>query len=237
MEGDKAYQNLNVFEELDNFVGWMYSQIKPFLKGNILELGSGIGTYSKKIIDDFPRSKIILSDIDRQYLEILQKRFKEEKNITIKKIGLEDPTDFRLDNLEINTVFAINVLEHIKDDIAALNNVYNVLERKGRFVFVVPTHKFLFNSLDQAVGHCRRYTKKTIIEKISKTPFTIRRIFYFNFLSMFVWYGHGNVFKRKVINKTLAKLLDRVIPLLKFLENHILRKKMGISLVVVLEKK
>ena len=46
-EGDKTLENLH---NASRFTDWMYAQVKPHLKGDILEIGSGIGTYSEKII-------------------------------------------------------------------------------------------------------------------------------------------------------------------------------------------
>lgn len=54
---------------------WMYEQFKDHIRGDILEIGSGLGIYSEKLVHDFPSSKIILSDISQEYVNSLKPRF------------------------------------------------------------------------------------------------------------------------------------------------------------------
>lgn len=232
-EGNK---NLSIIDKFPNFTNWMYSEIKPYLTGDILEVGSGLGTYSEKIVKDFKNSKIILSDIDYKYLKELKVKFKHKKNITITKLDLSNFHDFKKLNQKLDSVFALNVLEHIEDDISTLNNIYKILRKKGKSIILVPAHKFLFNCIDSSIGHYRRYSKKEIIEKISKTKFKIKKIFYFNFLSIFGWYINGNILKKKIVNENAIGVLNKIVPFLKFFEKYILMKKIGISLIIILEK-
>ena len=227
-------QNLDVLDKIDNFTNWVYQEIRPFITGNIFEIGSGRGTYSKKIIKDFTGNKIILSDIDQNYIKELGQF--ENKDVSILKVDISCKEDFRNIKIPIDSAFALNVLEHIEDDVHAMNNIYDSLRIGGKFIILVPAHKFLFNCIDSSVGHCRRYTKNEIIAKVSKTKFKIKNLFYFNFLSIFGWYLNGHVFKKNVINKSAACILDKLIPLLRIIEQYILRKRIGISIIVVLQK-
>jgi phospholipid N-methyltransferase len=87
-EGD---QNLKILAGANKFTLWMYEQIKPYLKGHILEIGSGRGNYSKLIIKDFANNKITLSEIDENYIADLQKTF-PQANVTTIKLNLEKKT-------------------------------------------------------------------------------------------------------------------------------------------------
>jgi len=169
---------LKILDKADRFTDWMYGEIKLFLKGDIFELGSGFGTYSKKVINDFPNNKIVLSDIDEGRINKLKEL--QSSNVSVSKIDISDRKDFEKIKASIDSAFALNVLEHIEDDISALNNVYDILSPGGTFVILVPAHRFLFNCIDKDAGHYRRYTKKSVSESISKTGFKIRKMFYFN---------------------------------------------------------
>lgn len=227
-------ENLEILSRADNFTDWMYLEIKPFLKGNILEIGSGTGTYSKKIINDFIDKKIVLSDIDDDYIVDLKKY--ENDRVFVYKINFENEKDLKNINISIDSVVALNVLEHVRDDVRALKNIYNKLASGGRLVVLVPAHKFLFNSIDRGVDHYRRYSKKDLLEKISQTGFKIKKISYFNFLSIFGWFWTGNILKRNAINERAVTFFDKLVPFLRFFEKYLLRNKMGISLIAVLEK-
>lgn len=237
MTDDFAHQmglNLKILDKANNFTDWMYDEIRPYLKGNIFEVGSGQGTYSRKIIKDFPNSKIVLSDIDKDYVGKLG-RF-ASRDVAVLDVDISKKEDFKKIKFPIDSFFALNVLEHIEDDLSAMNNVYDALRPGGRFIVLVPAHKFLYNCIDESIGHYRRYTSADMLEKVSKTKFKVKRLFYFNFLSIFGWYLNGNILQKKVINEGAVGLLNKLVPILKFFETYILRKRMGISLIVILEK-
>ena len=227
-EGDEI---LLALEESKRFSDWMYSEVKPWLAGSILEIGSGRGTYSKKIIADHPRSKIILSDIDPTYLKQLASRFHGEK-IKVMKIDLSK----RFNAPKVDCIVALNVLEHIENDEQALKNIYQILNPKGRFIMLVPAHTQLYGSIDKAAGHYRRYDHTSLILKASKAEFRIKSVWYFNFLSIFAWYLNCKILRRKTVSTKAMRIFDVIIPVLKPFERIILRKRIGLSLIAVLEK-
>lgn len=213
----------------------MYGEVKPFLKGNILEVGSGVGTYSKKIIKDYSSNQIIFSDIDKEYVQKLNNDYITNPNAKAIQLDLNKPTDFEKIDKRIDSVIALNVLEHVEDDVTALENIYELLEPGGKFIVLVPAHKFLFNCVDTSLGHFRRYTKKELIKKISRTKFRTKKVYYFNFAAIIGWYVNGNIFKKKISEGSVS-LFDKFVPFFKFFEKYIIRKKMGISLIAILEK-
>ncbi len=116
-------------------------------------------------------------------------------------------------------------------------NIYNILKKNGKFVLLVPAHKFLYNCIDEAIGHFRRYTRKAIESKIAQTNFKIGSLFYFNFLAIFGWYLQGNILKKTQVGTGKMKLFDSLVPIMRFVERYIILRKLGISLTVILEKK
>lgn len=232
-EGNK---NLLTVNSADRFSNWMYDEIKPHLQGNILELGSGIGTYSEKVVRDFISSTIIVSDVDREYVRLLKEKFKANENVITSRIDVVNRKCFSNIGLKVNTVFALNVLEHIEDDVGALNNIYDFLETGGRLVILVPAHSFLFNCIDRAVGHYRRYSIGLMRDKIKQTKFKIEKMFYFNFAAIFGWYINGNVLRKALINENAMGLYNIVVPMVKTIEKHVFFRRIGISLIVVLTK-
>ncbi len=231
---EKGDVNLDLLSKADNFTNWLFDTVKPYLGGTILEIGSGRGTYSKLTIDSFPGSKIILSDIDIKYVEQLKSKFASER-VSVVRLGLENKEDFK--NLtNVDSVFALNVIEHVEHDVDAINNIYEILNPGGRLILVTPAYKFLFNCIDKTVDHYRRYTKKEMLEKVAQTKFKVKSLFFFNFLSILGWYWNGTIMKKEILNENALKFFNFLVPVLKFIEKYILRKTIGLSLVVVLEK-
>jgi len=218
-----------------NFNNWMYEEIFPVLHGDILEIGSGLGTFSEKIIKDFPNSSITLSEISTNYLEMLKKKFQSQK-ISIFKLELNSKTDYdKIGYEKYDSIFALNVLEHVKNDEFALEQLYKMLKRNGKLVLLVPCHKFLYNKIDENVGHYRRYTKNELKSKIFKTKFKIEKMIYFNMLGIIGWYINGNLFHDSEVNPSAAKLFEKIVPIEKFIEK-IFGRPTGLSIICYLKK-
>jgi ubiquinone/menaquinone biosynthesis C-methylase UbiE len=232
--------NLEIISENYRFNDWMFRQISKGLRetnGNILEVGSGLGTFSDKIIQcNSPESKITLTDISDKYLRRLKEKYSAHKNVTVCRLDLNNGEDYgKIGYGMFNFIIALNVLEHIKDDQFALQELYRMLERDGILVILVPCHKFLYNVIDVNVGHYRRYAKKELLEKVSMTHFCVERISYFNMLGIAGWYINGNLWKEPRINRVASKWFDRLVPVLEYLD-RVTFNITGLSLICYLKK-
>jgi SAM-dependent methyltransferase len=231
-----GHENLESVSQMARFNDWMYRQISPGLRGNVLEAGSGIGTFSEKIIRDLPYSQVTLTDISPFYLNELEKRFSGNSNISVCKLDLNCEADYDLVGYaKFDSIIAMNVLEHIEDDVFALRQLYKMLKKDGMLIILVPCHKFLYNVIDTQVGHFRRYTKKDLESKIRNSQFTIDSIFYFNLLGIIGWYMNGSLAKNPKIDGVAPRIFDRIVPVLTYLEKLLL-KKIGLSIICYLKK-
>jgi SAM-dependent methyltransferase len=235
-----GHANLEIISESYRFNDWMYRQVKKGLKksiGNVLEVGSGLGTFSERIIQDMPpTSHITLTDISVRYIQTLRDRYLSRKNVSVNRLDLNNKEDyFKIGYEKYDSIIALNVLEHVKDDEFVLHELYKVLKKGGTLVILVPCHKFLYNVIDTNVGHFRRYAKKELRDKINHTRFNEERMHYFNMLGIVGWYINGNVCKTARINPIASKWFDKLVPLLDFLE-RITFNKIGLSLICYLKK-
>ena len=229
--------NQQIFSEKgNNFYNWIFEEIKPYLRGNILEIGSGVGNFSKILLENFPDNQLILSDFDKYFLSMLSKKYSKNDKIIIEYLDLNNIEIFKNNNYKIDTCIAINILEHIDNDIKALENIYNILEPDGKLILLIPAHKFLYNIIDKDIGHYRRYTKKEIIKKISLTSFNILNIYYFNFIAIFGWFLNGKILKKSTINENALGFYNKLIPLSKIIDKYVVFKKIGMSLILILNK-
>jgi SAM-dependent methyltransferase len=231
-DGDLTLESLDGAE---SFTEWMFEQVRPELGGTILEIGSGRGTYSHKVLRDFPDNRIILSDIDGRYLEQLRSQFPAAR-IDVLCIDVENAADFARIAGPIDSAFALNVLEHTRDDRRSLRNVYDILRPGGRFVVIVPAHPILFGTIDRGVGHTRRYTKLQLMDALAGTAFRIKRVYYFNALSVPGWFVAGRILNMSSVSPAAMSVYARLVPLMRIVEKHVLRRRFGLSLVALLEK-
>lgn len=77
-------------------------------------------------------------------------------------------------------VTMFDVLEHIKDDVRALQVVNQKLKPGGRIVLSAPAYMWLWGQQDVVNQHCRRYTKGELREKLQAADFMTERMTYFN---------------------------------------------------------
>ena len=225
----EGWETLDAIAEADKFNEWMYRTIKPYCSGNILEIGSGIGNISKFFIDN--KADITLSDIRPVYCDVLKKKFPEALDVI--EMDLTHPAfDTEYSRLigKYDTVFALNVVEHIKDDRLAIGNCYKLLKTAGKLVILVPAYAALYNRFDRELEHFRRYTKKGLNSLLISSGFTIQHSQYFNFMGIPGWYISGKLQKNKTIPKGQMSLYNKLVPLFKLVDKIVLNK-VGLSVI------
>jgi glycosyltransferase involved in cell wall biosynthesis len=135
----------------------------------------------------------------------------------------------------VDSILCSNVLEHIKDEHAALRNMHAVLKPGGRLVLVVPAGRWLYGSMDRVLGHCRRYTKPEVTQQLTGEGFVVEDVFSMNKPGVLGWFMNGKVFQRKTLGKIQMKLFNALVPVFKILDPIL--PWTGLSLVVVARKR
>lgn len=231
-----GYATLESIRNAQHFNFWMYATIKKFLTGNILEIGSGIGNISFFLLED--KFDLTLSDIDSEYLKILRNQFCNYPNAKgFFKIDLECKSfekEYADKEGKFDTIFLLNVLEHIKDDYKAIENCRYLLKPQGTLIILVPAYKFLYSELDKQLGHYRRYTSKSLSSLFSPERFTTETLFHFNSLGVAAWLWN-KVFNKSGITKSRMLLYNKLVPIAKFLD-VITFKRTGLSVIAVARK-
>lgn len=229
---------LDVISEADRFIEWMYFTIKPYCSNKILEVGSGIGNITEFFLED--QFELLATDLRKNYCSYLNNRFRDYPSFAgAEQMNLVDPDfekKFKDQFNQFNTVFALNVVEHIEDDTLAISNCKKLLKPKGRLIILVPSYQVLYNSFDEQLGHFRRYTINTLASLFENTNFDIIHKQYFNFVGIIGWFFSGRLLKIKQIPRNQMKLYNRLVPFIK-LADRILFHSMGLSVIVVGEKK
>jgi SAM-dependent methyltransferase len=123
---------------------------------------SGIGR-------EFPSLKLSGSEIFTQGLAFAKQRLP-----TIELFQM-DACRIPFDD-EFDVIGAFDVLEHIENDEAALEQMFEAAKRGGGVIITVPQHPFLWSRVDDYSFHKRRYTRKELMNKLGRTGFTVCRI-------------------------------------------------------------
>lgn len=143
----KGHANLEIISESSRINEWMYKRIKTGLKertGNILEGGSGLGTISEKLIQDMePSSHITLTDISVRYVQLLSIKYSSFRNVSVFRMDLNSREEYsKIGYEKHDSIIAINVLEHVRDDRLVLNEIYKLLKKAVYWLFFFPVINF-----------------------------------------------------------------------------------------------
>ena len=77
---------------------------------------------------------------------------------------------------------AFDVIEHIDDDVAAVNALAACLKPTGTLIVAVPAHQWMWSSHDELNHHKRRYSKRSLRKLVEGSPLKLQSIGYFNSL-------------------------------------------------------
>ena len=234
----EGHETLDVIAEAENFNRWMYSTIKPYCKGRVLEVGSGVGNISAFFIQD--GFKIYLTDIRDNYCAELKRKFSAEPNVIgVENIDLVDAdfdTKYKHHLGSFDTVFALNVIEHIENDGLAIANCKKLLTQNGNLIILVPAYQWLYNNFDKELYHYRRYTAKRMSALFTKSEIPVVRSFYFNTFGIAGWYFSGKMMKKKIIPRNQMRFYNAIISIAKWLD-YVVLQRIGLSAIVVGKKK
>jgi SAM-dependent methyltransferase len=229
----EGMETLEAIAGAPRFNRWMYEVTSRRLTGRILEIGSGIGNISEQYLQDGRR--LMLSDIRDNYCEYLEEEFSDKPSFEgVRKIDLVHP-DFDRVYVDLlgsfDGVFALNVVEHIQDDVQAIANCKKLLRKGGRLVILVPAYQALYNEFDRALEHYRRYTEGGLRRVFEANEFKIVHAQYFNFAAIAGWWFSGNVLKKKTIPTGQMKIYNALVPIFRVVDK-VVGNKVGISVIV-----
>jgi SAM-dependent methyltransferase len=212
------------------FTNWMADTIRPYIGERVLEIGAGIGNLTVNLT---PRLLYWVSDINPHYLHELKKLQETRPYLHSSLIDLTAGHSFP-NGHKFDTVICLNVLEHVEDDREALRNIWKALEEGGKAVVLVPQGLGLYGSLDQVLGHFRRYSREQLASVAGSAGFRVHRILDFNRAGSPAWWLNGKVLKRSTFGLFQIKVLNLLVPLFKRIEKWI--PFPPLSLIAVLEK-
>jgi SAM-dependent methyltransferase len=227
-------ETLDVVGQAQRFNRWMFETIKPHCAGHVLEVGSGVGNMSKFFME--AGMPIMLTELRTHYCNKLGELYNGDPSLLgIRQMDLTDPAfETKFADLlgKFDTVFALNVVEHIEDHDLALLNIKKLLKTGGKLIVLVPAFQALYNKFDTELGHFRRYTRTNLGELFKRTQYDIKHQQYFNAAGMPGWFVSGKLQGNKSIPSGQMALYDKLVPVFK-VGDLFLNRLMGLSTITV----
>jgi len=213
-------ETLTTISDSHRYNEWIYEQFKEHLSGCVLDIGSGIGDIAKHYVQQQGVDKVILADYSEDMVVRLREKFGRSEKFAVLKMDIVADDCFALvPPQSVDVITCSNVLEHIEDHGAVLTKMRKLLKPGGKLLILVPALPAIYGTLDRLVGHCRRYTKKSLRNALETSGFTVERQFYMNMFGVVTWFMAGRVLRHQKFDQDACRALDRLVPALRFLES------------------
>lgn len=224
---------LDLFARAENWKRYYGSLIRQYLGQNVLEVGAGIGGTTEALCDGAQEKWLclepdpnLLRQIDAKIKAGILPAYCQTEERTIQNLK----PDSRFDSM-----LYIDVLEHIEDDQAEMMAASKLVNPGGAIIVLAPAHNYLFSPFDQAIGHFRRYDKKSIAA-LQPPGMEIEKLVYLDTVGLLT--SSANRFILKQSYPTLTQILfwDRYVITLSRLIDRVTSYKLGKSVLCIWKK-
>ncbi len=225
--GDSLEPTLESLDGADQYASWIESKLAPHLRGEILEVGAGLGTFTERLTR---YGRVVATEKSPQSLAALQQRFAGRTDIEVRSAD-DDLADRRFD-----AVVLVNVLEHIEDDIGALSGLARLLKPGGVVLVFAPALSQLMSDFDRSIGHFRRYERAELITAAYRAGLEVASADFVNSVGAAAWWVVARQLGRAPTSAASVKLYDSlVVPWLRRVEGQ-LTVPFGQSIFMVAKK-
>jgi SAM-dependent methyltransferase len=221
---------LKLFASVHNWKAYWSGELQPFIAGDVLEVGAGIGS-NTRYLDLGRRSRWVCLEPDAQLAAQMTESLAgadglhKYETVTGAIKSLEHGQKF-------DTIIYIDVLEHIENDRAELEDAASILRAGGRIIVLAPAHQSLFTPFDAAIGHFRRYNR-TMLNAISPSGLRLEKIFYLDSAGLLLSSANRLLLRQSMPTAAQLQIWDRwIIPISRVLDKWLLRR-VGKSIVAV----
>lgn len=218
--------------EAKNYRQALLREFSAHLRGQVLEVGSGIGQMTRELLQNSAIRRIVSIEPDPQFCARFHADLPGQTLV-------EGTIDDLPGNESWNAILSINVLEHIGEDERELAAYRRRLAgEKGVLCLFVPARPEIYAPIDQDFGHFRRYTRPELRAKLERAGFEIVRLRYYNFIGYFAWWLNFCVLKKRGFDLASVRLFDRMIfPTGHWLETSLSAPPIGQSLLAMARPK
>ena len=207
---------LELFAAVRNWKTYWSHTILPYIAGDVLEVGAGIGANAPFLAS--PRAKRwVCLEPDPNLVNQLKEALERD--------GLAGSHEVLCGTLatidsgeRFDTILYIDVLEHIKEDREELARAAGRLRPGGRVIVLSPAHQSLFTPFDAAIGHFRRYNRP-MMRSVSPAGAKLKRLIYLDCAGLLLSLGNRLLLRQSMPTKAQLHVWDKwVIPVSRVLD-------------------
>ena len=205
-------QDLEALANIQNYHRWIVDHFRQELKGNVIEIGAGLGHASELYADSVEQLRLL--EPAKNLHQHLASRFASKSHVITRcallgELHAEEMASPGSQGAPYDAALLVNVLEHVEDDVQMLRQLFDLLRPGGALLLFVPALPFLYGPMDVRVGHFRRYTRAGLADVIKRAGFHIELLKFFDVLGVLPWLIVGRVLRQSKQNEGAAHSYDR----------------------------
>ena len=230
-----AANDLEIIEEAHRYGDYVFGLFRPYVGRRVLEVGAGIGTMTRKLLA--VADLVIGVEPNASCVARLETNVSVASRFTLLPCHLEECDLGDLHRKQLDTVYCVNVLEHIEDDVAALKMFSDAIVSGGHVLIYVPAIQAAYGPVDAELGHHRRYSKRALSAAFSAAGLELIRLQYANVLGLIGWMYNSHVTKTRHHSAEQVKLFERFVAPWALPLERLIPPPLGSSLVAVGRKR
>lgn len=234
---DYVGSELELFADARNWKACWSRALAPFIAGDVIEVGAGIGTSTPYLLPPAPRAgsgswlclepdPALAAEIDRRVTSGALPVLCRSRVGVLADLPRQPQAD---------TITYIDVLEHIEADEAELDEAAARLRPGGRVVVLAPAFNLVFSPFDRSVGHFRRYSRADEA-RLTRPGLALERAFYLDGVGLALSLANRLVLKAGMPNRRQIAFWDRFVIPVSRVTDHLTSRLFGRTVVFVLRR-
>jgi SAM-dependent methyltransferase len=231
-----AAQDLERLGTAKHFFDWVLDVFDPYLRGRVLEVGAGLGTITRMLVDRYPDLSVVALEPAANVFADLESYAALTPRVAACRQTLAeyepDPGN------GFDAVVYLNVLEHIADDAQELRLAAEALRPGGALLVFGPALEWLYSELDYRAGHYRRYGLRGLRALATEAGFEVVSARYFDVLGVVPYLVVYRLLRHDDISGSTLWGYDRVVvPLSRLIQRVLRNPPLGKNVIVIAVKR
>lgn len=234
-EGSYAGRELALFARAIRWKSYFSYLIIPYLHGSVLEVGAGTGNTTPFLNRSGAIALWTLLEPDADFCAQLQRDIEAGTlpgNCTVINGDLQALSS----ESHYDVILYIDVLEHIECDNEELTNAAKKLHPGGVIVVLSPAHAWLYSRFDRALGHFRRYNKKSLTCAAAATGLKLVELRYLDAAGSLLSLANRLLLRQSYPNARQIATWDRIFIPVSLLLDRLLCYTFGKSILAIWKK-
>jgi 2-polyprenyl-3-methyl-5-hydroxy-6-metoxy-1,4-benzoquinol methylase len=227
-----ATDDLQTMRQARRYQAHIFSQFRPYIGARVLEVGSGIGTTTLALVEMADR--VVGIEPNRSSVMHLRQTIGNHPRFELHDCHLEECDRTTLIAARFDTILCVNVLEHIEDDEQALRRFAEIAEpANGHVLIFVPAIEAAYGRLDAALGHHRRYSRRSLATLFDRAGLDLEVLKYTNPIGLLAWMFNSYVTRIAAHSSRQIALFEALVAPWALPLERIVQVPVGLSLVAV----